>query len=95
MGLFYVYVVASRHRTLYVGVTNDLRRRIEEHRGGIAEGFPKRGGIERLVYFEIAADPFVAIDREKRIRGWRRSKKLALIERQNPEWRDLSDEWSG
>ena len=93
MGPYYVYVVASRRRTLYVGMTEDLKRRVEEHRLGIADGFTNEYDVHRLVYFEVAADPFTAIDREKTIDRWRRSKKVALIEQANPEWRDLSEDW--
>ena len=93
MSAFCVYLVASRHRTLYVGVTNDLPKRLHEHRTGLADGFTKKYNVTRLVYFEVASGPIEAIDREKEIKGWTRSRKVALIERRNPKWRDLSAGW--
>ena len=84
----WVYLLASRSRALYVGVTNDLGRRLTEHRSG--SGHAARYRTFRLVYAEEHADPRVAIAREKQIKGWRRAKKVALVERENPTWRDLS-----
>ena len=87
---FYVYILASRrHGTLYVGVTNDLVRRVWEHREGIVEGFTKRYGVKRLVYFELFEEPGDAIVREKAIKKWRREWKINIIERENPDWTDL------
>jgi putative endonuclease len=77
-------------RTLYVGVTNDLERRVHEHKQGLSEGFTKRYGLTSLVFFEVTDSVEAAITREKQIKGWLRSKKLALIESLNPKWRDLS-----
>ncbi len=94
MKTYYVYILASkRNGTLYVGVTNDLRRRMYEHKNGIIEGFTKKYSVNRLVYFEDSADVDAAIRREKQIKGWRRDKKIALIESANPDWEDLSKEW--
>ncbi|HYX20324.1 MAG TPA: GIY-YIG nuclease family protein [Thermoanaerobaculia bacterium] len=93
MGLYWVYILASDHRTLYVGVTNDLERRLFEHREGLVRGFTRKYNVHRLVYFESTDDPIAAIEQEKRIKGWRRSKKVALIENRNPTWRDLSQDW--
>ncbi len=90
---YYVYIVASDHRTLYTGVTNDLERRLFEHREGLVEGFTRKYNCHRLVYFEQADDPMAAIVREKQIKAWSRRKKLALIETVNPEWKDLSEAW--
>jgi len=90
---FWVYILASRHRTLYTGVTGDLKRRLFEHREGITQGFTKKYNVHRLVYFEQADDPTAAITREKQIKGWARRKKLALIEERNPDWKDLSEGW--
>jgi putative endonuclease len=88
-----VYVLASRRNgTLYVGVTNDVRRRVWEHRTGVADGFTKRYGVHRLVYAEFHASIVEAIAREKQLKKWRRAWKLALIEEANPEWRDLYDD---
>jgi putative endonuclease len=93
MRRFWVYIMASDHRTLYTGVTGNLERRLFEHRQGITQGFTKKYNVHRLVYFEETVDPFVAITREKQIKSWARRKKLALIEERNPEWKDLSEQW--
>ena len=90
---FYVYLLASKSRRLYVGVTNDLERRLFEHKSKVVEGFTKKYNIDRLVYFEQTTDVLSAIAREKQIKSWRRSKKIALIETMNPTWEDLSTEW--
>jgi len=87
---YFVYILASnRNGTLYVGVTGDLHGRMVEHREGLVPGFTKRYGVTTLVYFEEHGDIDVAIQREKRIKRWRRAWKIALIERDNPAWRDL------
>ena len=83
-------MVASRSRVLYVGVTNDLRRRVQEHKDGATEGFTKRYRVNRLVWAEEAATMDAAIAREKQLKRWRREKKIALIEAMNPEWDDLA-----
>ena len=85
--------MASISRVLYIGVTNDLRRRVLEHKSGEMEGFTKRYNVNRLVHFEATADVRAALEREKEFKMWRRSKKIALIEGENPGWRDLSLEW--
>ncbi|MDQ3136289.1 MAG: GIY-YIG nuclease family protein [Gemmatimonadota bacterium] len=85
----FVYILASRTRKLYVGVTNDLGRRLWEHEHGPGFSFTKRYGITRLVHFEPVLSPETAIRREKQIKGWVRVKKLALIEAYNPNWDDL------
>jgi putative endonuclease len=88
---FFVYLMASRwNGTLYCGVTNDLLRRVVEHREGTAEGFTSRYGVSRLVWFEQHADINEAILREKRIKKWNREWKVRLIEERNPDWRDLA-----
>ena len=89
---YYVYILANRSRTLYVGITNDLRRRIQEHREGQGSKFAAKYHIGQLVYFESGHDVYAAIAREKQIKGWLRAKKIALIEAQNPDWSDLSDQ---
>jgi len=90
---YWVYILASKPReTLYVGVTNDLVRRATEHRDGVVPGFTKTYGVKMLVYFEEHANVLEAIEREKRIKRWARSWKIALIREKNPEWRDLFDE---
>ena len=86
----YVYILASqRNGTLYVGVTADLSRRVYEHRTGIIPGFTKTYGVTRLVWYELHGDITEAIAQEKRIKRWRRAWKVALIERNNPQWFDL------
>ncbi len=86
----YVYILASRSRNLYIGVTTALQRRVLEHRNGLAPGFTSRYKIFRLVHFEIFGDVRAAIAREKELKGWRREKKLWLINRHNPTWEDLA-----
>jgi putative endonuclease len=86
-----VYILASRSRNLYTGVTDDLQRRMVEHREGLVRGFTTRYGIFRLVHFELFADIRSAIAREKEIKAWRREKKIWLIERRNPTWQDLAE----
>ena len=89
----YVYILASRRNgTLHIGVTNDLLRRVSEHRDGIVEGFTRRYGVKELVHFEEHGSIVAAIQREKTLTHWVRRWKLNLIERGNPEWRDLWDE---
>ena len=88
--MFYVYLLASRkHGTLYLGVTNDLVRRVYEHRNKIVKGFSARYGVTKLVWFECYDDPENAITREKDIKKWRRDWKIRLIEEGNPNWEDL------
>ena len=89
-----VYIMASgRNGTLYTGVTSKLRLRVEQHKLGTFEGFSKKCGCKRLVWYEDHATMPEAIQRETQIKGWRRDWKLALIEVETPEWRDLSDGW--
>ncbi|MGE0612425.1 MAG: GIY-YIG nuclease family protein [Hyphomicrobiales bacterium] len=89
----WVYILASRPRgTLYVGVTNDLVRRVYEHREGVAEGFAKEHGVKRLVYFEQHETMPLAIQREKNIKHWSRAWKIDLVASINPDWRDLWDD---
>jgi putative endonuclease len=89
----FVYILASRSRVLYVGVTNDLVRRVWEHRSGTIAGFTRRYGVHQLVYFEAVTEPEPAIRREKQIKGWARTKKVAMIESSNPTWEDLAEHW--
>ena len=87
---YHVYLLASRrHGTLYVGVTRDLIRRIWQHKEGVLEGFTRDYGVKTLVWFESTGSIEAAIGREKQIKNWKREWKIALIERENPEWRDL------
>lgn len=93
VGDFFVYIVASPSRTVYVGVTKDLERRIWQHRSKTLGGFSAKYGTTRLVYFEMYPRIDDAIAREKQIKGWSRDKKLALIEVENPKWWGLSRDW--
>ena len=87
---YYVYLLASgRHGTLYLGVTNDLIRRVYQHKHKLLGGFTARYDVDRLVWFECYDDPVSAISREKEIKKWRRDWKIRLIEENNPDWRDL------
>ena len=78
---------------MYIGVTNDLERRVYEHKQELVEGFTKRYHVHKLVYFETTTDVRSAIEREKQLKGWLRARKNTLVESVNPEWKDLSDEW--
>jgi putative endonuclease len=90
---YYVYILASKSRTLYIGVTNNLRARILQHRSGEIGGFTSDYKIHRLVYYEQHAWIQNAIAREKQLKRWRREKKVWLIERENPTWEDLAADW--
>ena len=93
---YWTYILCNKpHGTLYVGMTNDLVRRVYEHREGIADGFTKRYAIKRLVYFESHDTALAAIAREKTLKRWPRDWKIALIERGNPDWGDLYDRIAG
>jgi putative endonuclease len=93
MKQYYVYIMTNRSKTLYTGVTNDLIRRVYEHKNKMIDGFTKKYNIKKLVYYEETDDIQTAIAREKQIKGWLRSKKIALIESVNPKWNDLSEGW--
>jgi putative endonuclease len=89
-GHYYVYIVTNKnHSVLYIGVTGDLEGRIHEHRDKLVEGFTKQYQSAKLIFYEDYPDPRSAIAREKQLKGWRRSKKIALIETLNPRWTDL------
>ncbi len=92
---YYVYILTNRSGALYVGVTNDLTRRIYEHKNKFAGGFTKRYNIDRLVHYEMTEDVNAAITREKQIKGWSRKKKFNLIRSSNSRWLDLSEGWVG
>ena len=92
--IFYVYILATRKDgPLYVGMTNDLHRRIFAHKSHAIRGFTWRYNVDRLVYWETFETPDAAIKREKQVKRWRRAWKVALIERENPDWRDLALEF--
>jgi len=94
MKKYFVYILASkRNGTLYIGMTNDVERRIYEHKVGISNGFTAKYGVKSLVYYETFDDPMSAIIREKRMKKWKRAWKIKLIEKANPNWEDLSKEW--
>ncbi|BAZ25101.1 excinuclease ABC, C subunit, N-terminal [Kalymmatonema gypsitolerans NIES-4073] len=90
---YYVYILTNRSKTLYTGVTNDLIRRVYEHKQKLIPGFTQKYNIDKLAYYEDTVDVTAAIAREKQIKGWLRVKKIALIESMNPEWHDLSADW--
>jgi putative endonuclease len=93
MKSYYVYILASRRDgAIYVGITSDLVNRVFEHRGKFVPGFTSRYNITTLVWFEVYDDPIAAITREKELKKWRRAWKIALIVKENPEWRDLYEE---
>jgi putative endonuclease len=90
---YHVYLLASaKNGTLYAGVTNNLVRRVFDHRSDLVEGFTKRHGVHSLVWFESTGSIEAAIQREKQIKNWKRAWKIALIEKDNPGWRDLYDD---
>ena len=90
---YYVYILANKRGVLYTGVTNDLERRVYEHKNKLVDGFTKRYNITQLVYFESTNDVTAAITREKQIKGLLRSKKVDLIKTTNPRLEDLSQNW--
>lgn len=90
---YYVYIMTNKSRTLYTGVTNNLVRRVDEHKKKLVPGFTSKYNIQFLVYYESTSSIHTAIEREKQIKGWLRSKKIALIDSMNPKWKDLSEEW--
>ncbi len=87
---YYIYIMASRSRVIYIGLTNDLRRRVAQHQQKLVEGFTQKYNVTQLVYYEVTNDVHSALAREKELKGWRRSKKLRLIEKDNPHWVDLA-----
>ncbi len=92
-GYYYVYILTNiRDHRFYIGVTNDLKRRMYEHKNGIIDGFTKQYNIHKLLYYECGTDPQAAIEREKQLKNWRREKKIALIEKMNPYWKDLGED---
>ncbi len=90
---YFTYIMASRSHTLYIGITSDLHKRVFEHKWKEHDGFTERYNCDRLVWFESYQDVQRAIAREKQLKGWRREKKIALIEKTNPAWVDLARDW--
>ena len=93
MKQYYVYIMSSATRVIYTGVTNNLERRVYQHKSRLVKGFSAKYNTHKLVYFEQTNDVRVAIEREKELKGWNRAKKLALINQLNPTWVDLSLSW--
>ncbi|HEY45823.1 MAG: excinuclease ABC subunit C [Anaerolineae bacterium SM23_ 63] len=90
---YYIYIMTNQHNTvLYIGVTNDIKRRMHQHKTKQADSFTKKYNVDKLVYYETCEDVKATIAREKQLKGGSRKKKVDLIERCNPEWRDLYDE---
>ena len=93
--MYYVYILTNRNnKVMYVGVTNNLERRVYEHKNGLLEGFTKKYNVNKLVYFDSTTDIKAAITREKQIKGWTRNKKNELVETINPNWVDLAEDSS-
>jgi len=90
---FYVYIMSSVSGTLYIGMTSDLKRRVWEHKEHIIDGFTDKYNVDRLLYFERFQNAETAIKREKQLKGWRREKKIKLIDSSNCRWDDLADGW--
>lgn len=92
---YYVYLLSSKKNgTLYIGVTNDLERRMFEHKNKLVEGFSSKYGLDKLIYFEIYQYVNDAIKREKNMKKWKRQWKINLVEKDNPNWEDLSKDWT-
>ena len=92
--MYCVYILSNwDDSVIYIGVTGNLPRRLYEHRNGLAEGFTKKYNVHKLVYYENTSDVYIAISREKQLKGWSRKKKNELITKVNPEWKDLSENW--
>ena len=95
MKTYYVYIMTNKSKTLYTGVTNDLQRRVDQHKRKLVGGFTQRYTIDRLVCYEAGLDVRAAITREKEIKGWSRAKKIVLVRSVNRRWRDQSTHWFG
>ena len=92
--MYFVYILSNwDDSVLYIGVTSNLPRRLYEHRNGLVDGFTQKYNVHKLVYFENTNDVYSAISRERQLKNWSRSKKNILIQKQNPQWRDLSQDW--
>ncbi|MBQ3150362.1 MAG: GIY-YIG nuclease family protein [Clostridia bacterium] len=91
---YYVYILTNwNNKVIYTGVTNNLERRIFEHKNGVVDGFTKKYNVHKLVWFDYTNDIRAALETEKQIKGWTRAKKNALVEKSNPSWRDLSEDF--
>ena len=90
--MYYVYILTNvTNKVMYVGMTNNLQRRLYEHKNGIVDGFTKKYRVHKLVYYEVTSDVTAAIEREKQIKGWNRKRKNKLVESKNPSWAELYD----
>ena len=85
--------MASQSGTLYVGMTNDIKKRVYQHKNHLITGFTDKYNVDQLLYVDTTSDPVSAIRREKQLKKWRREKKVALLDLQNPDWKDLSEDW--
>jgi len=92
MKQYFVYILTNNSKALYVGVTSNLKNRIWQHKNKIIKGFTEKYNIDKIIYFEQTGNVYSAIQREKQLKGWTRKKKIALFEKENPDWRDLYDE---
>ncbi len=92
--IYYVYILAGASRVLHTGVTNSLQQHVFQHRQKSVPGFTSRYNVTQLMHYEVFGDIRLAIAREKQVKSWRREKRIALIERKNPGWRDLSEDWA-
>ena len=90
---YYVYIMTNKSGTLYTGMTNNIKKRVYDHKNKLIPGFTEKYNINRLVYYETFDDVYSAIDREKTIKGWLRKKKIELIQKTNPDWKDLARDW--
>ena len=93
MKTYYLYIMASKTGTLYIGFTSDIKQRVYEHKNHLLPGFTDKYNVERLLYIETFRDVFSGIQREKQVKAWRREKKVRLIDSANPKWDDLSADW--
>ena len=92
---YYVYILTNKtNYVTYIGVTNDLKRRVYQHKNDLIEGYTKKYRVHKLVYYEYSTDVRAAIEREKQLKGWTRAKKIELVNTMNPSWRDLSEDWN-
>ena len=90
---YYVYIMTNKSGTLYTGMTNNIKKRVYDHKNKLIPGFTEKYNINRLVYYETFDDVYSAIAREKTIKGWLRKKKIELIQKTNPDWKDLAKDW--
>ena len=92
--MYYTYILTNwNNKVMYIGITNNLERRLYEHRNHLADGFTKKYNVHKLVYFESTSDIRAALEREKQLKGWSRTKKNELVQTMNPDWHDLSEDW--